>query len=385
MAQRVAVVGFGQTYHKSKRDDVNGVELINESVQAALADAGLSIKDIDAIVIGNMDHFESINYVDTWSVDGTGGFMKPVIKLTTGGTTGTTIGICGFFHVASGLFDTVAVVGWEKNSESDTTGAIITCSDPFFDRFSFAGALPGLAVEASAYMKRYGVTEKDAARVTVRDRRHALNNPYAHLRKEVTIEDVLNSPMLSYPVKLLDICPRTDGAACVIYAGEKKAKQLSSRPAWVWATTIRHSYSYFEDIDWRGDLVSLEEACRDVYGRLGIKEPLKELDVVELYQPYSFAGLKWIEAMQICPPGEAPQLLWDGVTDMGGELPFNPSGGVLSTNCIGATGLLRIGEAAIQIMGRAGARQLPDVNLAMATGFGGAFWSDVVVLGSRPW
>ncbi len=384
MAQRVGVIGFGQTYHKSRREDVNGVELINEAVQAALEDSGLGIDDVDAIIIGNMDHFESVNYVDTWSVDGTGGFMKPVMKLTTGGTTGSTIGIGGYFTAASGLFDVVAVVGWEKNSESDTTGAIITCSDPVFDRFSFAGALPGLAVEASVYMKKYGVTEKDAARVAVRDRRHAMNNPYAQLRKEITEEEVLESPMLSYPVKLLDICPRTDGAACVIFAGERKAKKLSPNPAWVWASSIRHSYSYFEDIEY-DTMPTLEAACRELFSNVGIKEPLKELDVVELYQPYTFAGLKWIESMGICKPGEAPQLVWDGVTDMGGELPFNPSGGVLATNCIGATGLLRIGEAALQLQGRAGDRQVEGAEVALATGFGGAFWTDMMLLGKNPW
>lgn len=384
MSQRVGIIGFGQTYHRSHRDDVNGVELINEAVRAALEDADLSIDDIDAVVIGNMDHFEAVNYVDTWSVDGSGAWMKPLIKLTTGGTTGTTLGIAGYHHVASGLFDIVLVIGWEKNSESDTTGAIITCSDPIFDRFSFSGALPGLAVEASAYMKRYGITEEDAARVAVRDRKHGSNNPHSQLRTPVTVEEVMQSPMLSWPVKLLDICPRSDGAAAVIFAGEREAKKLSPNPAWVYSTVVRHSHTYFGDINYE-EMHTLERALAEMYSHIGIKEPLKELDVVELYQPYSFAGLKWIEAMGLCKPGESPRLIWDGATDMGGELPFNPSGGVICTNCIGATGLLRIGEAALQVMGRAPGRQVPDVNLALATGFGGAYWTDLMLLGRRPW
>ncbi len=384
MSQRVGIIGFGQTYHRSRRDDVNGVEMINEAVRAALEDAELTINDIDCVVIGNMDHFEAVNYVDTWSVDGSGAWMKPLIKLTTGGTTGTTLGIAGYHHAASGLFDVVLVIGWEKNSESDTTGAIITCSDPVFDRFSFSGALPGLAVEASAYMKRYGITEEDAARVAVRDRAHGANNPHAQLRTTVTVDDVMKSPMLSWPVKLLDICPRSDGAAAVIFAGESKARELCPNPAWVRSTVVRHSHTYFGDINYE-EMHTLEEAVKELYKSVGIKEPLKELDVVELYQPYTFAGLKWIEAMGLCKPGESPRLLWDGVTDMGGELPFNPSGGVICTNCIGATGLLRIGEAALQVMGRAPGRQVPDVNLALATGFGGAYWTDMMLLGRRPW
>ena len=91
MGKKVAIVGFGQTRGRSARRDVNGVELINEAVVAALADAELTIKDIDAVVIGNMDHFEGVNYVDSWSVEGSGGVMKPIFKVTTGGTTGTTV------------------------------------------------------------------------------------------------------------------------------------------------------------------------------------------------------------------------------------------------------------------------------------------------------
>lgn len=382
MAQRTAIIGMGQTHHRSRRNDVNGVELINEAVQRALGDTGLAIKDIDAVIIGNMDHFEGINYVDMWSVDGSGGYMKPIMKVTTGGTTGASLAIAGYHHVASGLFDVVLVIGWEKNSESDTTGAIITCSDPVWDRFSYSGAIPSLATEASAYMDKYGITEKDAARVTVRDRGHGFLNPYAHLRKETTVEEVMSAPMLSYPIKLSDICPRTDGACAVIFASEEKAKKLTSRPAWVLATSVRHDAGYFSDINYT-EIHSLEAATREVYSLAGIRDPFHELDVIEMYQPYSFAGLKWIEAMGLCGPGEAPRLLWDGVTDLGGDLPINPSGGVLCTNCIGATALLRVGEAALQIQGKAGKRQVPDVKLAMATGFGGCFWSDVMILGKE--
>jgi len=382
MGQRVGIVGVGQTHHRSRRKDVNGIELINEAVQRALEETGLTRDDIDAVVIGNMDHFEGINYVDMWSVEGAGAIMKPIMKVTTGGTTGSSVAISAYHHVASGLFDVVLAIGWEKNSESDTTGGIITCSDPIWDRDYYAGAIPSLAVEASAYMKAYGVTEKDAARVSVRDRKNALRNPFAHLRREVTVEEVLSSPMLSYPIKLLDICPRTDGAAAVVFASESVAPKLTRQPAWVNATSVSHSYTYFGDIDYTS-ISSLEIASKDAYQQAGITDPFRQIDVIELYQPYSFAGLKWIEALGLCEPGEAPQLVWDGVTDLEGELPINPSGGVLSTNCIGATALLRVGEAALQIMGKAGERQV-DAKVAVATGFGGCYWSDVMILGKEP-
>jgi acetyl-CoA C-acetyltransferase len=378
--RRVAIVGTGQTFHRSHRPDVNGQELINEAVRRALADANLKMVDIDAVVIGNMDHFEGINYVDCWSVDGSGAFMKPIIKLTTGGTTGSTLAIGGYHMVASGLFEKVLIIGWEKNSESDTTGAITTAFDPVWDRLVFAGAISGLAAEGQAYMARYGATDRDGARVSVRDRKHACNNPHAQLRKEVTLEEVLASPMLSDPIHLLDVCPRTDGACAVIMACEEAAEKICPIPDWIWGTANRHTYSYLGDVNW-GVLDSMAESAKELFGKSGIKEPRKEIDVIELYQPYSFAGIIWIEDMGIVERGKGAEYIWSGATDMGGELPINPSGGVIACNPIGATGLIRCAEVALQIMGKADRRQVPDVNLGVSTGFGGCMWSDILLHG----
>ena len=384
MSRNVAIVGTGQTDHKSHRPDVNGREMIYEAVTRALEDCELTIKDVDAIVIGNMDHFESINYVDTWSVEGSGGIMKPIIKVTTGGTTGSSVAIAAYYHVASGLFDRVLAIGWEKNSESDTTAAIVTCSDPIWDRFSYSGAIPSLATEATAYMEQYGATQEDAARVAVRDRTHALNNPHAHLRKPITLEDVMASPMLAYPIKLLDVCPRTDGACAVLFAADDVARKLAPKPAWIRSCAVRHTYTWFGDsTDYDKGLVSLQRASKEAYQKAGITRPSEEFDVAELYLPYTYAGLKWIEDLGLCGPGEGPRFVADGHTDMGGTIPVNLSGGVISTNCIGATALLRGAEAAIQIMEKGEDRQMPGARLALATGFGGCFWSDVVILSAE--
>jgi acetyl-CoA C-acetyltransferase len=306
--------------------------------------------------------------------------MKPIMKVTTGGTTGTSVAVAAYYHVASGLFDRVLAIGWEKNSESDTTAAIVTCSDPIWDRFSYSGAIPSLATEASAYMEKYGATQEDAARVAVRDRNNALNNPHAHLRKPITLEDVMSSPMLAYPIKLLDVCPRTDGACAVVFAGDGVAQKIAPRPAWVKSCAVRHTYTWFGDADYDAGLESLYMAAKNAYGKAGIRNPAEDFDVAELYFPYSYAGLKWIEDLEFCGRGEGPRFVADGHTEMDGKIPVNPSGGVISTNCIGATALLRVAEAALQIMGKGEKRQVPDVTLALATGFGGCFWSDVMIL-----
>jgi acetyl-CoA C-acetyltransferase len=231
-------------------------------------------------------------------------------------------------------------------------------------------------------MDKYGITNKDAARVVIRDRKNACNNPHAQLRKEVTIEEVLNSPMLSDPVRLLDVCPRTDGSCAVIMACEGVAEKITDRLDWIWATNSRHSYTYLGDATF-GHLDSLERISKEVYKKVGITEPRKQIDVVELYQPYSFAGIMWIEALGLAETGKGAEYIWSGATDMGGELPINPSGGVIACNPIGATGLIRCAEIALQITGKADKRQVPDVSLAVSTGFGGCFWSDIIIHGKN--
>lgn len=383
MSRNVGIVGVGQTDHASRIPELNDRELINVAVRRALEDAEMTIDDIDAIVIGNMDHFESINYVEGYGVDGFGGYMKPAMKLTTGGTTGSTVGINAFYHVASGLFDKVLAIGWEKNSESDTTAAINTCFNPWIERDFTAGAIGPLASRATTYMDRHGATEEDFAILSAREHNNALNNPHAHVRRKTSVDDVLESPMISYPIKLLDMCPTSDGACAVIFASEKEAKKIADRPAWVQAAATRHDYTHIGDPPF-DKLLTLTRAAKAVYEKAGMEDPLREIDVMELYTPNSPAGVMWMEDLGICGRGESPKLNRDGVYDMDGDLPVNPSGGVLCTNCIGATGLIRIGEAALQVMGKAEKRQVSDVATALATGFGGCWWSDVMLLGESP-
>jgi acetyl-CoA C-acetyltransferase len=382
--ERVAIVGAGQTHHRSAIPQCNGQELIAIAVRRALESVGLTMKDMDSVVIGNMDHFESINYVDMWSVLGYGGYLKPVMKVAVGGTTGSSVGHAAFYQVASGLYDMVLAIGWEQNSESDTTAAIVTHSEPLIERDVFGGAIGALAGAYSKYMGDHGATEEDAALVSVRDRCNAaLYNPYAHLRKTVTVEDVMNSPYIAYPIRLLHMCPRTDGACAVIFAKEEKAKKITDKVAWVTGLGNSHGASYLGDtLSDSASLTSLEVASRQAYKMAGITEPFKQLDVAEMYLPAATTGIQWMESAGFCETGGGAELIRSGATDMGGELPINPSGGVIATNCIGATGLIRIAEAALQVMGKAEMKQVPKAKTALATGFGGCGWSDVSILSS---
>jgi len=381
----VAVVGIGQTKFRSKRRDVNIPEMIYEAVKMALDDAQMEPKDVDAILIGNMDHFEGINFSEMWcGIDAAPGYLKPVVKIATGGTTGSSLGICGYYNIASGFYKNILVVGWEKLNEGGATTGIITAFDPVWERPSLAGALGPLALMANIYAARYGITSEQAAKVTVKNRSNAANNPFAHIQMpNITLDDVMNSQMISYPLRLHDCCPQSEGACAVIYANEEETKKITDNPAWFKGVSTAHYYTFGCD-DLMFDLPTAAIASKKIYKKLGIKDPVKDLDVAEIYEPTSWSELSWTESLGFCGRGEGGKLLDEGITQMDGELPVNPSGGVLSTNPIGATALVRFAEAAIQVMGRGGKRQIPDVETAMGMGFGGSLWTELAIFGKDP-
>jgi acetyl-CoA C-acetyltransferase len=373
-----AIIGAGQTAHRSRRLDVSAPELIDEAVQLALADAGLEPDGIDAIVVGNMEHFEGIHLSDLWAVEGTGGVGKPQLKVATGGTTGSSLAQAAYYLVAGGLFRTVMAVGWERlsDSEGETTTGIVTAFDPIYERPTLAGAVSGLAIWACHYRDTYGIEPEAAARVVVQARENAARNPNAHLREPVTVEQVIQSPMLSTPIRYLDMCPTSDGACAVVFTSAPGDR----RAAWVKGLASRHNHTYLGDVD---EKHTLELAAVEAYREAGITDPRKEFDVVEMYEPCTWAALDWAEALGLCERGGAAALWADGAARIDGDLPINPSGGVLCANPIGATGLVRVAEASMQVRGTAGERQVEGVRTALTTGFGGSFWNEVMILGER--
>jgi len=385
VGRKVAIIGTGQTKHCSSREDVNEMELIYEAATAALKDAEMTIKDIDAVVLANMELFEGRALPDMWCGEGAGGFMKHAFKISTGGTSGTSGAISGYYHVASGLFDKVMVVGFEKHSEGNASSGM-ALTDPFWDRHIAAAAIGNFALSVSEYMADRGVTEEQSAKVAVKARRNACNNPHAHLQMpDLTVKEVLESPVLAYPIRRLEMCPQSDGACAIIFASEEIAKKRCPRPAWVRAAVTRHDHIYLGEVKKRLTIMrSLREAAKVAYDIVGIKEPLKEFDVAEIYDPLTYAEIAWYEALGFCKDGEGGKLIDDGITLMSGELPVNPSGGVISTNPVGASGTIRVAEGALQIHGRGGKRQVPDVNLVLVTGYGVYCWSDLLILSSRP-
>jgi len=202
MSERVAIVGVGQVAGKRRRPDVSEVELVNEAVRAALEDAELTIKDIDVVIEGNMEFFEGTVFTDQWLVEGLGSYLKSGMKVNSAGDTGATVFTTGVSHAASGLFNTVLIVGFEKQDEGAYGGIGMRSEDAFFNIAGGSGrAIGSMWSTAMSVLDRKSATEEHIARVRVKEAECARRNPYAHLRLNLTVEDVMDSEVVIWPLR----------------------------------------------------------------------------------------------------------------------------------------------------------------------------------------
>lgn len=394
--RQVAIVGAGFCEHASKRSDVNMAEMVNEAVQDCLKNANCGIEDIDAFVNGNMPAFEGANIPELWMTDWMGARDKPLLRVTTGGTTGGSDAIAGYYTVTAGLpgVDTAMVISFEQQSCGDTRVglasvaygeiAIYTALGIPYERLTRtfgAGAAVGIAsYQAINYMQRSSCTEEDLARVVVQNRHNAAKNWWTHLKMpNLTIEQVLDTPYVSYPLRYGMLTPASDGACAMLYTTEEKAKDMIDIPVYVNGVasvsheTARVSYggSGAGQIDPCEQLEAVETA-KLAYSQAGVSFPEKEIDYAEVYSPFPNQELMWLERLGLFEENSAHLRYRDGTTAPNGELPVNCSGGVNSTNAIGASALERVAESALQIMGKAGNQVPKTVHSAIGHGWGGA-------------
>lgn len=389
----IGIIGVGQTRYVTRRDDVTLPELAREAAVLALEDAGIEFKDIDGVVFSlALDALEGVEGAEKWCVEAVGGYERPFLRVHTGGATGGSAVHAGFFHIASGLFNSVLVVGAEKMGETpDAQNVLNQIFDPIYERGLAINAVNMCSFQAVRHIKKYGTSEYQMALVAVRSRKNALRNPHAHIRKEITVEDVLNSRMICYPLKLYDCCPRSTGACAVVMASEKFIKKLGKKnSAWIKGVAgCTNSYYMGDRMDGSGindhaDAEGLFSAAKRAYGMAGIKNPRKEIGVAEIYAPFTSTELAAVEALGFCGKGESGVCNEKGMFDMDGEIPVNPSGGVLTANPISVTALARVAEAALQVMGKAGERQVKRARTAVATGEGGSLqFYTVTVLSNK--
>jgi acetyl-CoA C-acetyltransferase len=258
-----------------------------------------------------------------------------------------------------------------------------------------AGGAAGVTVfQATSYMHRSGCKLEHLDKVSALCRNNAAKNPYAHLKQPgITPEDVAKTPMVIYPLRFGHICPRSDGACAMIFTTEEKARKMCDRPAWIKScasgsdecSVIGLFGAGFANVD-PSEQRGCKVAAKKAYKLAGISNPEKEIDLTEIYQPFSSQHLLFYERLFLCKEGGAPKALDDGVMEIDGDLPADPSGGTLCTNAIGASAMERVAYCALQIMGKAGDFQVPkDVHNAVAHGWGGSVnLITVTVLGDTP-
>ena len=370
MKQRAAVLGVGQTRHRSRRPDVSIAGLCREAVDRAVADAGVSLHDIDAVVVGKApDLFEGVMMPELYLADALGATGKPLLRVHTAGSVGGATALVATSLVQAGVHRRVLAVGFEKQSESNAMWALSIM--PPFSMPLLAGAGGYFAPHIRSYIRRSGAPEHVGAMVAVKDRRNGSRNPYAHLQQaDITLESVRASPMLWDPVRYDETCPSSDGA-CAVVIGDQAAAEAAGRPvAWIRATAMRTEPTMFSGKDHVNPRAGADAAAA-LWQQAGITDPLAQIDAAEIYVPFSWFEPMWLENLGFAAPGQGWRLTAAGETEIGGALPVNPSGGVLSSNPIGASGLLRFAEAALQVMGTAGAHQVPGARTALGHAYGG--------------
>jgi len=384
MAEHCAVIGVGQTKHDAKRIDVSQFGLVREAAERALEDAGMTYSDIDALVIGKApDMFEGVMMPELMLADALGGAGKPMLRVHTAGSVGGTTAIVAASLVQAGVHERVLTVAYEKQSESNAMWAL-SVKIPF-QQGMVAGAGGYFSPLIRAYIKRSGAPEDAGILVALKDRQNALKNPYAHLKiPDVTFEQIESSPMLWDPIRYLETCPSSDGACAMVLASESVAKKTSSKPAWVHATSMRTEPTAFAGRDQVNPRAG-QDCAKALYRKAGIRDPRREIDCAEIYVPFSWFEPMWMENLHFAPINEGWKMTYEGATALDGDLPVNMSGGVLSSNAIGASGLIRFAEAAMQVREQAGEHQVDGARKALGHAYGGGSqYFSMWIVGDQP-
>jgi acetyl-CoA C-acetyltransferase len=379
---RAAVLGVGQTHHRTRRTDVSMAGLCREAIDRALDDAQTDLGQIDAVVLGKApDLFEGVMMPELFLADAIGATGRPLLRVHTAGSVGGATGIVASSLVRAGVHRRVLAVAFEKQSESNAMWALSI--QPPFSMAVNAGAGGYFAPHIRSYIRRSGAPPHIGALVAVKDRRNGALNPYAHLRQpDITLESVSASTMLWDPVRYDETCPSSDGA-CAVVIGDQAAAEASDRQvAWIQATAMRTEPTMFSGKDHVNPRAG-HDAAQALWRAAGITDPLEQIDAAEIYVPFSWFEPMWLENLGFAEPAQGWKLTEAGATRLDGHLPVNPSGGVLCSNPIGASGLLRFAEAALQVMGRAGDHQVPGARRALGHAYGGGsqFFSMWVVGG----
>ena len=379
----VAVIGigftqFGELWHKSFR------QLIAEAGSKAILDSGISGKEIDALYVGSMSagRFVGQEHVGALVADCSGFYNThiPSIRVESACASGSLAARQGYMSIASGMNDIVVIGGVEKMTDvvgTEATNTLATAADQEWEAF-FGATFPGLyAMIATRHMHEYKTTKKQLAQVAVKNHSNGILNPYAQFKRKVTIDNVLNAPMVAEPLGLLDCSPVSDGAAAIVLCAAEKAKKYSDNPIKIIGSG---QASDTLALHGRKDICTLEatvQAAKRAYKQANIKP--SQVDVAEVHDCFTIAEILAIEDLGFIKKGEGGKAIDDNITTLKGELPVNPSGGLKSKgHPVGATGVAQIGEIVQQLRGKAEQRQVKNADIGLTHNIGGSGASCVI-------
>ena len=372
--RKVGIVGIGQS-HFGVRSDASLRELSFEAAKACLDDAGIPLDDIEAMVVSvASDELSYALQPSAQVVDYLGFNPKPSFRVEGACASGSMAVRTGWMTIASGLADLVLVVGAEKMTEVSTAAVtdVLGRAGDFMWEYPFGMTFPGYyALIARAHMAKYGTTEEQLSMVAVKNHHYGALNPYAHMRKEITLDKAMNSFTVADPLKLYDCCLISDGAAAIVLASEKLAKSLSKKPVWITGLGLGTDTISLAD---RRDITTLDatvEAARQAYDMAGIQP--KDVDVAVVHDCFTIAEIVAYEDLGFCAKGEGGKLIEEKRTYIGGDIPVNVDGGLKSKgHPIGATGVAMAAEIAKQLRGEAEpGRQVAGSRIGLSHNVGG--------------
>jgi acetyl-CoA acetyltransferase len=359
--------------------DKDVVQLASEAAIGALKDGGVSIKDVEIVVSGNL--YQSNAMIGQRIMKEIGATGVPVINVSNACATGSTAFREAWMSVASGAYDVALAIGSEQMGKMGLLGAGGGGDRAYStEGVMGTGLMPGVFGQAGVeHMRKYGTTQEQFAKVAVKNHEHGVHNPYAQYQKETPLEEVLTARVVSWPNTLYMCCPTGDGAAAIVLMSADKAKQYTTKPVWV-AASVLTSDPYAPRNPTMFDINTVTRiAAKEAYEKAGIGP--EDLSQVELHDCFATAEILHYENLGLCADGEAGKLIDEKATWVGGKIPVNASGGLLSKgHPLGATGVANIVEIVWHLRGEAGARQVEGskVGLAHVIGLGSACTINII-------
>ncbi len=360
-----AIIGVGMTTIEAKKVHYNYADLVYEAVNKALDDAGMSIDDIDNVVTTSNDFWDGRTISCMAVGDASGASDKNVSCVEGDGTFGA---FYGMSRILSQSYGTTLITAHSKGSESISSLITNATFDPIYERSLGMDMITGSAMQAGAYMHRTGTTPEQLARVSVKNHGNAMKNPLSQHPMELTVDDVLNSEMIADPLHKYDCSPVSDGSCAIIIANEERATKYKKEPVWIKGAAMCSDAYYLGDRD-LSRVPSLTEAAKKAFAMANMTPG--DIDLMEIYDAFTYQELLWLEAMGVSEDGKAGKDLEAGRFDIGGEIPVNASGGLLSGHPVIAAGLIRLGETVKQLRGEAGEYQIEGVQRGLAQGTNG--------------